>query len=184
MKLTTLIALLYGLESTSTHVLKHIPEHLKEHYNFIDPKVKHVVNHGLTAEDFKPPVRDVKRKKTHEDIPRVPEHKYSHEEIPEDEHIIEAHHLEEAEAAHHVALRERKLDYEKRKRDARSRGEWQDDDLKTEDFAVEAGFSKEFALAMVFKIYFRDRWMKNPEESLVAHAISLERELYTTEVNY
>ena len=130
-------------------------------------------------------MRDVTRKKTHDEIPRVPEHKYISEEIPEDEHIIHEHHLEEAEADHDTAVRERKLDYERKKRDARSRGEDEDDsDLANEDFDVEPGFNKEFMLAMVFKIYFRDRWMKNPEEALVSHAIALERELYSLEVNY
>ena len=143
-----------------------------------------MVEHGLTAEDFKPPIRDVTRKKTHEEIPRVPEHKYIAEHIPEDEHIIDPNHLEEAEADHDIAVRERKLKHEKKKADLQSRGEWNDDDLANEDFDVEPGFSKEFMLAMVFKIYFRDRWMKNPEDALVSHAISLERELYTLEVNY
>ena len=58
MKLSILI-LLFG--TSTAQVLKEIPDHLKEHYNFIDPKVKHVVEHGLSVDDFKAPVRDVTR---------------------------------------------------------------------------------------------------------------------------
>jgi hypothetical protein len=70
------------------HVLRYIPEDVQHHYNFIDPKVKWLPDHKFSAEDFKPAIRDVTRKKTHEEIKRIAEHKIHKELIPDEEHVI------------------------------------------------------------------------------------------------
>ena len=46
-------------------------------------------------------MRDVTRVKLIEDIPRVPEHEYSEEDIPHDEHMIHIDHYEDAQVEHH-----------------------------------------------------------------------------------
>ena len=75
--------------------LKYIPEELKHEYNFIDPKKKHEPDHGLTPEDFKPTVRDVKKKKTLSHIKKMEDHEIDFEDIPHEEHIInDDHHLD------------------------------------------------------------------------------------------
>ena len=81
-------------------VLKYIPDDVAHHYNAIDPKVKWLPDHGLSPEDFKPVKRDVTRTKSHEEIKRIPESKIHMEFIPEDEHIIRAHHIDSAEHEH------------------------------------------------------------------------------------
>ena len=37
---------------------------------------------------------------------------------------------------------------------------------------------------MVFKVHFRDRWMKRGEDDLVSNAITIERDLFNEEINY
>ena len=81
-------------------VLKYIPDEVSHHYNVIDPKVKWLPDHGLSSEDFKPVKRDVTRKKSHQEIKRIPDHKIDMEFIPQDEHIIREHHIDSAEKEH------------------------------------------------------------------------------------
>ena len=37
---------------------------------------------------------------------------------------------------------------------------------------------------MVFKVHFRDRWMRKPGDDLISNAITIERDLYNEEINY
>lgn len=37
---------------------------------------------------------------------------------------------------------------------------------------------------MVFKVHFRDRYMKRGEDDLVSNAITIERDLFNEEINY
>ena len=60
-----------GISCTNAYARKEIPEHLMKKYGLIDPKVDNRVIPDIKPEDFKPQVRDVKRKKTEHEIPRV-----------------------------------------------------------------------------------------------------------------
>ena len=51
-------------------------------------------------------------------------------------------------------------------------------------FEPEPGFSLEFVYGMIFKVYFRERWMRNPEEDLIGNSIAIERDLFTNDINY
>ena len=51
-------------------------------------------------------------------------------------------------------------------------------------FEPEKGFSIEFVYAMVFKVHFRDRWMKRGVDDLDSNAITIERDLFNNEINY
>ena len=160
--------------------LKYIPDEVAQHYNFIDPKKKYEPNHNITAEDLKPQVRDVTREKFHIDIPRVPDHLWSEEEIPEDEHMIHADHYEHGNVEHHDALRTRRIAHEKNLRNDPAYSEYEEHP----EFEPERGFSVEFVYAMLFKVHFRDRFMRKPGDDLVSNAITLERDLYNEDVNY
>jgi hypothetical protein len=160
--------------------LKYIPEEVSHHYNFIDPKKKWEPNHNITAEDLKLPVRDVTREKSHEDIPRVPDHLWSEEDIPDDEHMIHAEHYEHGSVDHHDALRTRRIAHEKIIRNLPAYSEIEEH----APFEPERGFSVEFVYAMLFKVHFRDRFMRKPYDDLVSNAITIERDLYNEEVNY
>jgi len=75
---------------------------------------------------------------------------------------------------HHQAVRSRRIAHEK---EVKSRPDYLDTDERPE-FEPEPGFSVEFVFAMVFKVHFRDRFMKRPEDDLVSNAITIERDLY------
>ena len=95
-----------GVEAT---VNKFIPEELSEHYQFIDPMKPWIADHNIRLEDVVPPPRDVTRKKTHDEIPRVPNHKYDQEDIPEEEHNLVRAHVDNAKQEHHAAIKEKKI---------------------------------------------------------------------------
>ena len=95
-----------GVEAT---VNKFIPEELSEHYQFIDPTKPWIADHNIRLEDVVPPPRDVTRKKTHDEIPRVPNHKYDQEDIPEEEHNLVRAHVDNAKQEHHAAIKEKKI---------------------------------------------------------------------------
>jgi hypothetical protein len=105
---------------------------------------------------------------------------YSVEDIPHEEHMINADHYEHAQVDHHEAVRTRRIAHEK---NVKSDPEYLDSD-EIPEFEPERGFSVEFAYAMVFKVHFRDRWMKKPVDDLVSNAITIERDLYNEEINY
>ena len=92
--------------------LKYIPDEVKKHYNFIDPKIKWRPDHGLTDEHFKPPIKDVTRHKSHDDVNRVPDDKIHVEIIPDDEHIIISKHISDAEVQHILAIKSRMMEFE------------------------------------------------------------------------
>lgn len=125
-------------------------------------------------------MRDVTRIKFEEDIPRVPDHLWSEEEIPHEEHMISIEHYEDAQVEHHQAVRTRRIAHEK---EVKSDPDYKDSDEHPE-FEPEVGFSVEFVYAMVFKVHFRDRFMKRPDDDLVSNAITIERDLYNQEINY
>jgi len=118
-----------------------------------------------------------------EDIPRVPDHLWSEEEIPYDEHMINIDHYEHAHVEHHEAVRTRRIAHEKNLKGNPAYQEIKEADEEPQ-FEPEKGFSVEFVYAMVFKVHFRDRWMRRPEDDLVSNAITIERDLYNEEINY
>ena len=81
---------------------------------------------------------------------------------------------------HHQAVRTRRIAHEK---EVKSDPDYKDSDEHPE-FEPEVGFSVEFVYAMVFKVHFRDRFMKKPDDDLVSNAITIERDLYNQEINY
>ena len=82
--------------SAEAKVNKFIPDEVAHHYQFIDPTKPWIADHDIRPEEFVPPVRDVTRKKSHDEIPRVASHHYDQEDIPDDEHNLVRAHVENA----------------------------------------------------------------------------------------
>lgn len=83
----------------SAYVRKEIPEHLAK--LIVDPKKKvHRDVPKITPEMLKPPARDPYRKKLSHEIPRVPEHKYTVEDLEFHELELKEHHFKQAKEHH------------------------------------------------------------------------------------
>jgi len=86
----TVLVALTNKQEVNGYVSKEIPEHLLKEYGLIDPTkdIRHPNNpsyHEVLHAIKNAPKRDPTRKKTHEDIPRVPDHEIHEEEIPHDQ---------------------------------------------------------------------------------------------------
>ena len=100
---------LFVLVSIATgYVRKEIPAHIAKTIG--DPKIKHVAKHDISLDLIKSGgliKRDPTRRKSIEEIPRVPEHEMHVEEISADTFHAHPLHIKSAEREHQVDMRSR-----------------------------------------------------------------------------
>lgn len=94
--------------------------------------------------------------------------------------MINKEHYEHAEKAHHIALKQKRIEHEKK---IKANPAYKEID-EIPEYKPEPGESLEFAYVMVFNVYFRERWMRKPGNDIVSNAVTLERDLYNLEINY
>jgi hypothetical protein len=99
-----------GISQSSCYIKKEIPAHLEHKYKVVDPKKEiHVPTpHNLTDEDFKPKARNVKRRKSHNEILRAKDHHFSVDELEHHDILIDKEHIEHARKQHDIDLKKQK----------------------------------------------------------------------------
>jgi hypothetical protein len=89
-------------------VRKEIPHHIMKTIG--DPKIKHVAKHDIPLDLILSGgliKKDPYRRKSHDEIARVPDHEMHVEDISEDTLYINPHHITNAEEEHQIDLRAR-----------------------------------------------------------------------------
>ena len=69
-------------------------------YGLIDPKVNRTPKPEINTDNLVPRTRDVTRKKTHDEIPRIDDELIEVEFIEDEEHHVKDHHVKHIEKEH------------------------------------------------------------------------------------
>lgn len=97
------VLLMLCLTFVHTYVKKEIPEHLRKKYGLIDPTKQRHTPPDIDLSMHKPKPKDPSRKKTHDEIPRVPDKDIHEEDIPHTEHNHHELHVNDAMREHEIA---------------------------------------------------------------------------------
>jgi len=100
----------------------------------------------------------------------LPEHEIHSEVIPHDEHHHTEQHINEAMREHEVAKIRDQLELKAQN--------------NSEQISPPSNNQNDFSLDMIFRVYYRKRYMTRGEDDLTNHASSLETEFFAQEVHY
>lgn len=175
------------------YVRKEIPHHIAKTIG--DPKIKHTAKHDISTELIESGgliKRDPTRRKSVEEIPRVPEDKMHVEDIDEDTLYIDPHHINAADYAHRadVRNRERKAFLEPSESQMAEKVGTLSPDL--EEMEVASVFARHerpknpdvhYLYNMIINLRIRQKWI-DKGHPIEGFAIAMQNELNNNEIDY